>query len=258
MDYQYHFHAPYEEDTTMKRMTLIAAATLLATPAMAQSQGDWLVRAGLGWVNPTGDSNDLVFQGTQLDGYRIDVQDQVAAVFNVTWMASDRIGIELLASTPFKHDIDGDQVLEGLGKLGSTRHLPPTLSLQYHFRPNQTFRPYAGIGVNYTLFFDEKANDTLHQGIIGTSNALLGTQYTGGDTRLSIDNSFGVALQLGADWQISKAFFLNFDLRWIDIEADAKLTSTTEDGQGFQTILNSRIKADIDPIVFSTTLGMRF
>jgi outer membrane protein len=242
----------------MKRIGLLAAATLLSTGAVAQSQGDWIVRAGAGWVNPTGDSDNLVFEGTTLDGYQIDVQDQFGFVINGTYMATDNIGIEVLAATPFKHDIDGDGVLSSLGKLGSTKHLPPVVSLQYHFNPNATFRPYAGIGLNYTLFFDENANNTLHQGIIGTSNALTGTDFVGGSTDLSIDDSFGIALQLGTDIQLSDALFLNFDLRWIDIEADAKLTTTTETAAGIQTVLNSRIKTDIDPIVFSTTLGMRF
>ena len=87
--------------------------------------------------------------------------------------------------------------------------------------------------MNYTLFFDEDTTDSLHQGIIGTSNAALGTTYSGGETGLRIDDSYGLALQLGADIQISKAFFLNVDLRWIDIEADARLTHTDRGCPGF-------------------------
>ncbi len=244
----------------MKRIGLLAAATLLSTGAMAQSQGDWLVRAGLGVVAPQGDSDNLIFEGIDLgSGYQIDVDDGYAAVINATYMATDNIGIEILAATPFKHDIEGDgSALSPLGKLGDVKHLPPVLSLQYHFNPGATFRPYAGIGLNYTLFFDEDGNDTLHQGIIGTSNAQLNTDYVGGSTDLSIDDSFGIALQLGADVQLTDALFLNFDLRWIDIEADASLRTVTETAAGVETILNSRIKTDIDPIVFSTTLGMRF
>lgn len=241
-----------------KKLLLTATLALFSFNALAQSQGDWLVRLGVGVVAPDGDSDNLVFEGIELDNYRIDVDDGTSAVFNLTYMTTDNLGVELLASWPFSHDIDGDGALAGLGKLGSTKHLPPTLSLQYHFRPNRTFRPYAGVGLNYTKFFDEQTTESLHQGIIGTSNAALGTDYAGGSTDMSIDDSFGVALQLGADVALNDAWFLNFDLRWIDIEADAEIYTTTVDGDGFDVDLNSRITADIDPWVFSTAIGLRF
>ena len=243
----------------MKRsLTTLAIAGLLSTGAMAQSQGDWIFRAGLGHVSPDTSSGNLVFEGLELEGYQIDVGSNTRPVFNLTWMATDRIGLEVLAAWPFEHSINGDTALEGLGKLGETKHLPPVFSVQYHFRPNQTFRPYAGLGINYTYFFDESTTDALHQGIIGTSNAALGTDYAGGSTSMRIKNSFGLALQLGADIQISEQLFLNFDLRWIDIEADARLRTTTATAAGAAVELNSRVKADIDPWVFSTTVGFRF
>jgi outer membrane protein len=241
-----------------RKLIFLAVLAVFSCNALAQSQGDWLVRVGLGYVSPEGDSDNLVFEGIELDGYQIDVDANTRPVFNLTYMATDRLGVELLAAWPFTHDIEGDNALSGLGKLGSTDHLPPTLSLQYHFRPGQSFRPYAGIGLNYTKFFDEKTTQSLHDGIIGTSNAALGTDYSGGSTDLSIDDSYGLALQLGADIALNDAYFINFDLRWIDIEADATLNTTTVDGGGFQTDLTSSIKTDIDPWVFSTTLGLRF
>lgn len=242
----------------IRTLSTLAAVGLLSTNIMAQSQGDWIFRAGLGYVSPDVSSNNLVFEGIELGGYRIDVDNNTRPVFNLTWMATDNVGIEVLAAWPFEHSINGDDALEGLGKLGETKHLPPTFSLQYHLRPNQTFRPYAGLGVNYTYFFDESTTDSLHQGIIGTSNAALGTDYSGGDTSMRIKNSLGLALQLGTDVQITETLFLNFDLRYIQIEADARLRTSTVDGAGNPTDLHSRIKADIDPWVFSTTVGFRF
>ncbi|WP_376696417.1 OmpW/AlkL family protein [Wenzhouxiangella sp. EGI_FJ10305] len=241
-----------------KKLLLTAALALFSVNALAQSQGDWLLRLGLGHVAPDADSGNLVFEGIELDDYRIDVDENTRPIINVTYMASDHLGVELLAAWPFNHSVEGDGALAGLGKLGSTKHLPPTLSLQYHFRPDQTFRPYAGVGLNYTKFFDEKTTDSLHQGIIGTSNTALGTDYAGGNTDMTIDDSFGIALQLGADVALNDAWFVNFDLRWIDIEADAELRTTTVDGDGFEVDLDSRIKADIDPWVFSTAIGLRF
>jgi len=170
-----------------EKILITAMLALFSFNVMAQSQGDWLVRLGVGVVAPDTDSGNLVFEGIELDDFRIDVDDGTSAVFNFTYMATDRLGVELLASWPFNHTVEGDGALAGLGKLGSTKHLPPTLSLQYHFRPDQTFRPYAGVGLNYTKFFDEQTTEALHQGIIGTSNAALGTDYAGGTTDMSID-----------------------------------------------------------------------
>jgi outer membrane protein len=242
----------------IRTLSTLAAVGLLSTNVMAQSQGDWILRAGLGYVSPDTSSDNLVFQGIELDGYTIDVGNNTRPVINLSWMATRHVGLEVLAAWPFEHSIKGDDAITGLGKLGETKHLPPVVSLQYHFRPNQTFRPYAGLGLNYTYFFDESTTDALHQGIIGTSNAALGTDYSGGSTRMNIKNSLGIALQLGADIQLTEALFLNFDLRWIDIEADARLRTTTVDGSGSTVNLNSRVKADIDPWVFSTTVGFRF
>ncbi|MCC5863572.1 MAG: OmpW family protein [Wenzhouxiangella sp.] len=243
----------------MKRQLLIlAAAGMLSANAAAQSQGDWIFRAGLGSVMPNTSSNNLVFEGIELEGYQIDVRDNIRPVFNLTWMATNNVGVEVLAAWPFKHNIRGDDALRGLGKLGDTRHLPPVVSLQYHFLPGERFRPYAGLGLNYTYFFDESTTPALHEGIIATSNAALGTSYSGGDTGMNIKNSLGLALQVGADIQLNDTLFLNFDLRWIDIDADARLTTRTTDALGNDITLRSRVKADIDPWVFSTTIGFRF
>ena len=226
----------------MIRTALTAAAIgLLSTSAMAQSQGDWLVRVGIGHVSPDASSGNLVAGGTELDGYQIDVNSNTRPIANLTWMATDNVGVELLAAWPFEHNITGDGVLDGAGKLGETKHLPPTLSLQYHFLPNETFRPYAGIGLNYTIFFDESTTDTLDGAL-------------GGPSSMNIKDSFGVALQLGADFDLTDTLFLNLDARWIQIEADARINTTAEDGSQVQ----SRIKADIDPWVISTAIGFRF
>lgn len=241
-----------------RSFALFAVLALVSTSLFAQSQGDWIVRAGIGYIDPDTSSENLMFEGIELDGYQVDVDSSVRPIVNLTRMMTDNIGVELLASWPFSHDVEGDRELSALGKLGNTKHLPPTLSVQYHFRPNQTFRPYAGVGVNYTYFYDETTTDALHEGIIGTANAALGTNYNGGTTDMNIKNSTGLALQIGADFQFDRGWFVNADLRWIDIEADARLTTVTEDGNGFETILNSRVTADIDPWVFSTAIGFHF
>ncbi|MEE4639921.1 MAG: OmpW family outer membrane protein [Wenzhouxiangella sp.] len=223
----------------IRTLATFAVAGLFSANVMADA-GDWLVRVGSGYVSPDTDSGDLVVDGSVLAGAQIDVGDNARPIVELTYMTTDNIGVEVLASWPFEHDIDGAGILEGAGKLGETKHLPPTVSLQYHFAPNATFRPYAGIGVNWTIFFSED-----------TTAALDGA--LGGPSSLSIDDSFGLALQLGADFDISDNLFLNLNVRYIQIEADATIKTQAAGGE-----VTSRIKADIDPMVVSAAIGFRF
>jgi len=223
------------------KLAVLAAAGLISTGALAQSQGDFLFRVGVGYVEPDTSSGNLFVGGTELDGYTIDIGSNVRPIATLGFMVTDNIGLELLASWPFEHDIDGDGVLAGAGKLGETKHLPPTLSLQYHFLPNRAFRPYAGIGFNYTLFMDDNTTQLLDDTL-------------GGPSSLDIDDSYGIAFQLGADFDITDTLFLNVDVRWIDIDADATIRTANPDGS--DTI--SRIQADIDPLVISSSIGFTF
>jgi len=197
---------------------LIAAASL-AVPAHAHEAGDVLLKVGVTQVRP--DSNN----GSVLDGsVKLDVNNNVRPSFTLTYMATRNIGVELLGAWPFQHDIRGS----GLGKIGSTKHLPPTLSLQWHILPDSMIQPYIGVGINYTHFFDTKAEGAL----------------SGSDLKLK--DSWGVAAQLGADIKINERWFMNADIRYIDISSKVKL-----DGQRVGT-------ARINPWVATLGVGYRF
>ena len=246
---------------TVINRNLLAAAVIsvaAAMPAVAQEAGDWQLRFGLGYIATDTGNDDLVFSGMPLDTFNIDVDDQLGVVFDLTYFLSPNWGIELLASTPFTHDIDGAGALAGLGKIGETKHLPPTLSLQYHFSPGQKFRPYVGAGLNYTLFFDDSTNQGLHDGVVATANGALGTSFSGGNTNLSIDESFGAAFQAGLDVDLTEKWFWNFNVRYIMIDVDASLRTSTFDPAGNEQLFFSRLETEIDPFVYSTQVGFRF
>ena len=141
-------------------------------------------------------------------------------------MFSPNLAFEVLAAVPFSHDIKVMGV-----KIAETDQLPPTFSLQYHFMPDAKFQPYAGIGLNYTMFSGTK----FVQEVVGLS--------------LDLDDSFGVAAQLGADIEISDKWLVNFDFRWISIESDGTIT----DGVDVETF-----KVKLDPLVYSVNLGYKF
>src|SRR5690606_18825332 len=126
-------------------VTALAAATVFAAaPAAAHEAGDWLVKVGVTHIKPKSDNGKVID-----DSVGIDVGSSTRPSFSLTYMATKNVGVELLGAFPFKHDIDA----AGLGNIGSTRHLPPTLSLQWHFLPDSKVQPYVGVGVNYTTFF---------------------------------------------------------------------------------------------------------
>lgn len=198
--------------------TLVIAATaavvIFSSTANAYEKGDWLLRVGVGNVDPKSDNGEVA-----------SVDSGTALVFNGTYFFTPNVGFEILAASPFSHDI---KLAEDGTKVGEVKHLPPTFSLQYHFDTGGAFKPYVGAGLNYTLFFDEK-----------TTGPLSGLS-------LKLDDSVGFAAQLGADFDLSDRMFVNFDVRWIDINTDAEL-----EGAPLEEV-------EIDPLVYSLTLGWSF
>jgi len=204
-----------------------------APRAAAYEAGDWIVRGGVAVVAPDVSNSALRFSNDALGGLaseKVDINDNVQPNFTVTYMYNSYLGFELLAATPFKHDIQGKGALAGLGDIAEVTHLPPTLSVVYYPLQGFNFQPYVGAGVNYTFFFSEDSN-------------------IGG--KVDLDSSVGVALQGGLDYRLSDRWHVNFSVRWIDIETDAKFTNIGLGGNLDTTV-------DIDPIVYSVMLGYTF
>jgi len=223
----------------------LTAALGLAAPASAHEAGDWLVRFGSSMVDPKSDNGSLDLSAVPGFGVQdISVDDQIGVTFNFTYMYTANIGIELLAALPYEHDIE----VAGLpGTAATVTHLPPTLSLQYHFLPDAKFQPYAGLGLNFTWFTDESKKEGLRAADVALTD-ILGTPVT---TGIDVDStSFGFAAQLGFDYIINERWFLNLDVRYIDISTEATLIVN---GENFQTA-----DVDIDPIVYGIHVGYRF
>lgn len=215
---------------TILSVIMILVAGSWSGLASAREAGEWILRAGLSNVDPDSSNGTLLGGAAELD-----VDDAWSLTFNGTYMITNFVGVELLAALPFEHDFGA--TVQGVGDvdLGSTKQLPPTLSLQLHSMPIGAagrLHFYGGLGVNYTIFFDEELN--------GDAQALLGTDD------ISIDNSFGLAAQAGADYAITDNILLNFEVRYIGIEGDVELA-----GQDIG-------EAEVDPIVWGLNVGWFF
>ncbi|HOZ25676.1 MAG TPA: OmpW family outer membrane protein [Thermomonas sp.] len=198
------------------RIALAAVLALAATPALAQSAGTWTVGIGAHNVAPKSDNGTLT--ATPLGNLKMDVGSNVRPTITGEYFLKDNLGVEVLAALPFQHDIS----VVGVGKVGSTKHLPPTVSLQYHFGQGKV-KPFVGIGVNYTTFFSTKA-----EGAIAGAN-------------LDLSDSWGLAAHLGVDFKVGEKGAIRIDYRKIDIDTKVKLNGAN---------LGTRNTVNIDPSVY--------
>lgn len=225
----------------LKKGALLAAAVLCAN-AQAYEAGDWIVRSGAVVVAPDEDSSALSLQGVgKLPGTGVKVNDDTQLLLTATYMAAPHVGVELLAATPFEHEVRTTG-LAGLGlglsdvKLASIKHLPPTLTvLWYPMDAQSKFQPFIGGGFNYTLFFDENV-DKQAKTALGASG-------------LNLDNSAGYALRAGADLMLNDHWSLHAGVYYIDIATKASVDTA---------LGKVKVDVDVNPWVYSFGVGYKF
>lgn len=214
-------------------MLLGLATFATVAPAFAYEAGDIIVRARIISVSPEDDSNSVSINGTSVAGSSASVDSDIVPELDFTYMLDPHWGLELILAYS-DHEIDARGTLAGVGQIGETKVLPPTLTLQYHFAPTSNIRPYAGAGINYTHFFDSQVKG--------------GIDAPGAD--LDIDDSWGLAIQAGVDIDLNDTWFVNFDVKYIDIDADATIK-----GSAVGTV---KVDIDVDPIVWGIGIGRTF
>jgi len=239
---------------TFKIGVLAAAVMAVAPAAQAFEAGDFIVRAGAAHVAPDASSEQIKVGGAAFPtaNSRVDVDANTQLGIRGTYMFTSNIGIGLLGATPFKHNITGAGDISADAKLGETKHLPPTLTLQYYpMHSSSAFQPFVGLGVNYTTFFEEKTSDTLTSVIDG---ALTSTNV--GSTKLDLDDSVGVAVEIGMDYMLSENFGLNAAIWWADINTDAKVS--VYDTAGNFVAATDKFEVEIDPMVYMVGFTYKF
>jgi|TARA_R100001377_G_C3142287_1_gene93151 outer membrane protein len=216
-----------------KTLLTIALLSSLSTAAFANQAGDILIRGGATMVAPDSGKSTVLLNGAD-SGLALSVGDDTQLGLNFVYFFDSNWAIELLAATPFDHDIDLHAGSETT-LLADTKHLPPTLSALYYFDTNSALKPYVGVGINYTIFFD---------------NSFTNTYSDAGFSDLELDNSFGYSVQIGTDYEIDKNWSVNVSARYIDISTDASF-SVSGDPIGSASV-------DVNPMVYSVMLGYTF
>ncbi|WJJ99107.1 OmpW/AlkL family protein [Elizabethkingia anophelis] len=160
-------------------------------------------------------------------GGNANVSNSYIPEVDFTYFFNKNIAAELILGTT-KHNVNAENTSLGNVNLGSVWLLPPTLTLQYHFYPTKTIKPYVGAGINYTFFYSSKPGDVTH---------------------VDYKNNAGIALQGGIDYMINDKFFINFDMKKIFLKTDV-----TVDAAG----TNIPAKVTLDPFLWGFGVGMKF
>lgn len=195
---------------------LVALIGLMGANAMAQ-ETPWMVRARAVYIDPADKSGQVGGTGAT---DRISVSTKTIPEFDVSYFFTPNIAAELILTYPQKHDVK----LDG-AKIGTFKHLPPTLTAQYHFAPGADIQPYVGAGVNYTR--------------------ISGVDLLGGKGGLEKD-SFGFALQAGVDFKLDKNWTINLDVKKVQIRSDVTISGAKA----------SDVK--VDPLLIGVGVGYKF
>ena len=199
-------------------------------------------------ISPTEDSslgktvNNLLGAPVMSPGAELAVSDKVIPELDISYYITKNIAAELILALGTHHNVsiteDTNSVV-GNQNLGSVNLLPPTLTAQWHFNPDQLIDPYLGAGINYTLMLDRNAKES--------AGAINGN-------KIKIDrDSWGYVLQGGVDVNLKNGWLLNADIKYVNIETDVQLKGAATDNQW------RKVDAlDINPWVFGIGIGKRF
>ena len=213
-------------------VVLTVVLMLCSQSLSAHEKGDFIVRIGAALIEPDDSSDDV--EG--IPGAEVGVDNNMTFGFTIGYMLTSNIGIELLGVTPTPHNLRGRGSIGALSRIGEVDVFPPTLSLQYHIGNSSSIQPYIGAGINYTHFSNEDTSTSLETAL-------------GGSTDLEVDDSWGLAAQVGVDISINDSWLVNAAVWYVDIDADATLSTGAVDRD---------VDIDIDPWVFFIGIGKKF
>ncbi len=234
----------------MKKTVLLCAILgAFAAQNVQAAAGDIVVRLRATNINPSessklGETTDAAYGGSPFPASvlygsstaNLEVDTNTIPELDISYYVTDHIALELILALGSKHDVKIDTAGAVNQNLGEVNALPPTLTAQWHFMPDQKFDPYVGAGVSYVRFMD---------------NGLRANAPGVGSFPIRVDRSnWGGALQAGLDFNMDDGWLINFDVKKIWVDTDVKLDL----GTGYKKIDS----LDIDPWVISVGFGKKF
>jgi len=171
----------------MKKLIITAAVCALVSGAAIADQGPWMVRARA--VN-------LDMANKDSTGLGLSVDNKTIPEIDISYFINKNVAVEVVLTVPQKQTVSSSALA---ADIGTFKHLPPTVTLQYHFDNFTGFTPYVGAGVNYTK--------------------ITQTHLLNGDATLD-SHSWGSAFQAGVDFPIDKNLSFNIDVKKVNLKTD--------------------------------------
>lgn len=208
----------------LKSLTLLALACLAHSASHAQLN---TVKGGLIYYQTHAETTGITGIGVPA-GADADVGNATTLLLSFEREIAPNIGVELVLGWPPTIKANGAGTVAFLGEVLSAKNVAPTLLFNYHFGDRSArWRPYIGLGVNYTYFADAK------------------TPY-GWDVNLS--DSWGLAGQLGIDVAIDKQWGLFASIAKVQVKSDLAAIGAT--------VLQTTI--DFRPVTYAAGVSYKF
>jgi outer membrane protein len=211
----------------VKIEALVVCCLFLGTalpPCLSADDSPWLFRARILGVIPDDSSTQISVIGGEAD-----VDKAFTPDLDIVYFFNDNIAAELVFLAYARHDVEAKNTAVGNIDLGSLDLVPPTLTLQYHFMPENNIRPYVGAGLTYALIPNED------------SGAATAVRYD--------DGVIGTTLQAGFDYFYNENWCVNFDIKkvWVNVDVEVDALGTTVD-----------TSVDVDPWLIGIGIGYHF
>ena len=185
--------------------------------------------------SPNLSSNGPAFLTPQPAG--LDIDDATTLLITLRRRIDAQWDAELAVGVPPKHKVMGTGNLSKYGVVSQVKQAAPTVFLNYKFgAEGHALRPFVGVGVNYTRFYD------------GESSA-SGSLASGGPTRIKLTSSTGMAAQAGVNYKFNSLWSLCVSLAYADVQSD--LTATTGS-------IDRTTHIKFNPTVLGVALGYSF
>jgi len=194
----------------------------LSAPPVGKQANTVMVRLRAIGVIPLDSSSSISVIGGQ-----VNATAQAAPEIDFSYFLTDNIAFELIAATT-RHNVSASNTAIGHVDVGSVWVLPPTLTVQYHFFPNERFSPYLGAGINASFFYSSHAAGGVVQ-------------------QVAFSNNVGAAIQAGVDYNVGGHWFANFDVKQIFLNTTASINGGV-----------IKAKTALNPLVIGAGIGYRF